>query len=193
MDRFIEFLSEYIDENRMKHSLETANKAVELAKTFGADEEKAYVAGLLHDVAKGKCKYGLNKLAKEYGVEIDEYERNNPELIHGKLGAKIVSVELSIKDEDILNAIRWHTTGRENMSLLEKIIYIADITEPSRDFKDIDKLRELSKKDINAAMIKSLSGVIEFVECRGLTLHPNSKKALEYLLKEEKEKLGYQQ
>lgn len=193
MDRFLEFLSGYVDENRMKHSLETANKAVELAKIFGADEEKAYVAGLLHDVAKGKCKYGLNKLSNEYGVEIDEYERNNPELIHGKLGAKIISVELGINDEDILNAIRWHTTGRENMSLLEKIVYIADITEPSRDFKDIDKLRELSKKDIDAAMIKSLSGVIDFVECRGLTLHPNSKKALEYLLKEEKEKLGYQQ
>lgn len=193
MDRFLEFLSGYLDENRMKHSLETANKAVELAKIFGADIDKAYVAGLLHDVAKGKCKYGLNKLAKEYGVEIDEYERDNPELIHGKLGAKIVSAELEINDEDILNAICWHTTGRENMSLLEKIVYIADITEPSRDFKDIDKLRELSKKDIDAAMIKSLSGVIEFVECRGLTLHPNSKKALEYLLKEEREKLGYQQ
>jgi len=192
MDRYFEFLSSYIEKKRLEHSVATAQTAVELARIYGADEKKAYIAGLLHDVAKGKCKYGLNKLAEEYGVDIDEFEHYNPELIHGKLGAKIVSAELNIDDEDILNAICWHTTGRENMSLLEKIVYIADITEPSRCFMNIDKLRKLAKEDIDAAMIQSLSGVIEFVESKGLSLHPNSKKALNYLLKEENKKLELQ-
>ena len=99
--------------------------------------KKAYIAGLLHDVAKGKCRKGLKKIAQQYSVDIDEFESINPELIHGKLGAKMVEIELGVDDEDILNAICWHTTGRENMSMLEKIVYIADLTEPGRDFENI--------------------------------------------------------
>lgn len=185
MDKYTEFLATYLDEKKIQHSVDTADKAVELAKIYGADTNKAYIAGLLHDVAKGKCKYGLQKLAKEYNVNVDEFERTNPELIHGKLGAKIVSYELKIQDEDILNAICWHTTGRENMSTLEKVVYIADCTEPGRDFEGIEELREVAKENLDNAMIMALKGVIKFVEYRGLSLHPNSTKALEFLLKEE--------
>ena len=186
MDRYLAYLTDQIDEKKMRHSLATAQQAVELAKIFGVDEKKAYIAGLLHDVAKGKCRYGLQKTAKEYCVDIDEFERDNPELIHGKLGAKMVEKELGITDEDVLNAICWHTTGRENMSMLEKIVYIADLTEPGRDFKNIDKLRKIAKKDIDEAMIMSLKGVMDFVKSKGFTLHPNSEKAYKLLKKEEK-------
>ncbi len=138
MDRYLEFLSNQIDEKKLRHSIATAKQAVELAKIYGQDENKAYIAGLLHDVAKGKCRYGLEKTALEYCVDIDEFELSNPELIHGKLGAKMVEKELGIDDEDILNAICWHTTGRENMSMLEKIVYIADLTEPGRNFDNVE-------------------------------------------------------
>ena len=128
----------------------------------------------------------MKNIAEQYSVDIDEFENINPELIHGKLGAKMVEKELGIDDEDILNAICWHTTGRENMSMLEKIVYIADLTEPGRDFDNIEKLRTLARKDIDSAMIMSLKGVMDFVKSRGFTLHPNSEKAYELLKKEEK-------
>jgi predicted HD superfamily hydrolase involved in NAD metabolism len=185
MDRYISFLSTYIDEKRMIHSIGTAKQAVKLAKIYGENEEKAYIAGLLHDIAKGKCDIESENIAEEYGISIDEAELINPELIHGRLGAKIVSKQLKIDDEDILNSICWHTTGRENMSLLEKIIYIADLTEPSRQFENIDIVRRLAEKDIDKAMIYALKCVIDFVQCEGYALHPNSKKAYEYLIKED--------
>ncbi len=192
MDAYIAFLSNYIDEKRMAHSIGTAQQAVKLAKIHGESEQKAYIAGLLHDVAKGKSEQELKKLAREYEIEVDEIEQNNSELIHGKLGAKIVSEQLQIYDEDILNAISWHTTGRENMSLLEKIVYIADITEPGRQFENIEAVRELAKKDIDAAMIHALECVIVFVQRKPFALHPNSKKAYDYLKKEEQNKFELQ-
>lgn len=192
MDRYIAFLNKYIDEDRLLHSVGTAEQAVSLAKIYGENEEKAYIAGLLHDIAKGQCRHGFAKLAKEYKIEIDEFEKANPELIHGKLGAKIVAEHLGIDDVDILNAICWHTTGRANMSLLEKIVYIADLTEPNRNFADIDVVRELALKDIDASMIYALNCVIDFVQCKGFALHPNSTEAHEYLLKEEKNKFELQ-
>lgn len=190
MDRYLAFLADHIDEKRLIHSKGTAKQAVILAKLHGADEEKAYIAGMLHDVAKGKCEHGLISLARQYSIFADEYELLNPELIHGKLGARMVRDHLGIVDEDILNAICWHTTGRANMSLLEKIIYIADLTEPTREFENINLIRESAMKDIDLAMIIALKSVIEFVQSNGYELHPNSREAHEYFIKEEKKKLG---
>jgi predicted HD superfamily hydrolase involved in NAD metabolism len=114
-----------------------------VAKKYGADKNKAYIAGLLHDVAKGLSADSLKAIASENGIKVDEHEVNNPKLLHGKVGAAIVSRELGINDEDILSAIKWHTTGHKNMTLLEKIIYLADIIEPGRNFPETDALRAL--------------------------------------------------
>jgi predicted HD superfamily hydrolase involved in NAD metabolism len=179
------FVKNRINEKRFEHSLNTANEAAALARMYGADENKAYLAGLLHDVAKGLPASALESIAAESGVEIDEYESSNPELIHGKIGAAIVSRELGINDEEILSAIRWHTTGHKNMSLLEKIIYLADIIEPGRNFPETDALRLLAHKDIDEAMLKGLEHVMEFVNKKGLTLHPNSVEAFEDIKKSE--------
>ena len=124
------FLNKSVDKKRAVHSKNTAKEAVKLANKYGVDAQKAYVAGLLHDVAKGQCRFGLRNLAKQYELTIDEFEMRNPELTHGKLGALMVNRQLGIKDKDILSAIRWHTTGRANMSMLEKVIYVADLIEP---------------------------------------------------------------
>ena len=130
-----QYLHEHLDDSRLQHSRNTAKVAVELARKYGADEHKALVAGLLHDVAKGVCQNGMLNVAEQYHVDADEVEKANPELLHGKLGAAMVKTDLGISDDEILSAIRWHTTGRANMSLLEKIIYLADLIEPSRSLQ----------------------------------------------------------
>jgi predicted HD superfamily hydrolase involved in NAD metabolism len=181
----IGYLKENIDEKRLAHSLGTAREAVKLAKLHGANAEKAHLAGLLHDVAKGKCRHGLEKYAKIYHIKIDEYEKVNVELIHGKLGAAMVKEQLGIDDEEILSAIRWHTTGRAGMSLLEKVIYLADLIEPGRDFEGIEAIRQIAYQDIDKAMRMALDQVMCFVRSKGFALHPNSLEAYNDYKKEE--------
>ncbi len=181
-DELISYLNNNLEPQRVVHCINTANMAVRLAKIHGADANKAYIAGLLHDIAKGMCAQGLLKIAPEYGIEPDEYEKNNNELLHGRLGAAIINRLFNITDSDILNAVRWHTTGRAGMSLIEKIVYIADLTEPSRKFEDLDSIRELAKKDIDAAMRLALQKVMQFVKRKGFALHPNSIMAYNDLL-----------
>ena len=95
MDKYLKFLKSCVDKKRLKHSVATAKTAVELARIHGADEKKAYIAGLLHDAAKGRCSSGLTRLAEEYGEKLDAYEHFNPELIHGKVGeAELAALRL---------------------------------------------------------------------------------------------------
>ncbi len=181
----ISYLKENIDEKRLAHSLGTAKEAVKLANKYRADAKKAHIAGLLHDVAKGKSQCGFKKYADQYGIDIDDIEAKNTELIHGKLGAAMVKEQLNIDDEDILCAIRWHTTGRAGMSLLEKIIYIADLIEPGRHFEGIEGIRVVAYQDIDKAMLLALEQVMCFVRSKGFALHPNSLEAYNYFKKEE--------
>jgi predicted HD superfamily hydrolase involved in NAD metabolism len=183
-EEIISYVKNKIGNKRFLHSINTAKEAASLAKRYGADENKAYIAGLLHDVAKGIPNEALETAAAENGIEIDEYEKKNPVLIHGKVGAAMVRKDLGIDDGEILSAIKWHTTGYKNMTLLEKIIYLADIIEPGRNFKETNKLRETAYKDIDKAMALGLSHVMSFVRSRGLTLHPNSIEAYESLITE---------
>jgi len=176
-----QYLQTHLDAGRLQHSKNTAEVAAALAKKYGADERKALVAGLLHDVAKGLCRHGMLNVAQQYHVDVDEVEKANPELIHGKLGAAMVKTDLGIDDEDILSAIRWHTTGRADMSLLEKIIYLADLIEPGRNFAGLDEIRELAYIDIDEAMQAALKQVMDFVVSRGFTLHPSSVEAYQYI------------
>lgn len=184
-DNYSEFLKNRLNEKRYIHSVNTAKEAVNLSKIYGVDERKAYTAGMLHDTAKGLPSEELIKIATENGIEIDEYEMVNPELIHGKIGSFIIRNELGINDKDILSAIEWHTTGHADMSILEKIIYLADIIEPGRTFKKVDEIRRLAYIDIDKAMIVSLSEAIDYVHSQGLILHPKSVEAYEFLIKSE--------
>ncbi len=185
VDEIKEFVRRRINEKRFTHSVNTANEAVSLARKYGADVDKAYIAGLLHDVAKGLSPVMLKIIAEKYCLEVDEYEQNNPELMHGKVGAAIVASELGITDEEILSAIKWHTTGHKNMTLLEKIIYIADIIEPGRNYTQTEALRHLAYEDINEAMKTGLMHVMGYVKSQGFSLHPNSIEAYEHLINTE--------
>ena len=181
----IGYLEKGIDKKRLEHSINTSKEAAVLAKLFGADVDKAYKAGLLHDIAKGKSTNELREIAKECDRSLDEFELANPELAHGKIGAEMIRKQLGITDKDILSAIRWHTTGRANMSVLEKVIYISDIIEPGRKFMGLEDIRKLAYKDIDADMVLTLEYVMRFVHSKGFALHPKSIEAYKYYKKEE--------
>ena len=170
----IDTLKSYIDEERLAHSKSTAQTAVELAVRFGADEEKAYTAGLLHDIAKCLSREKLLFLSDKYSYKLSDVEKKNTKLLHGPLGALILKNELGIKDEDILSAVQYHTTGRPNMSLLEKIIYIADLIEPLRKFNGITEIREIAENDIDLAVHLASRRVLEYILKEDAAIHKNT-------------------
>lgn len=174
---------------RFRHTQGVAQEAVRLAERYGADKDKAYLAGLLHDCAK--CYTDEEKLAmcEEYNVPLDDILSRQPDLAHSFLGAALARAEYGVEDEDIINAIAYHTTGRENMTLLEKIIYIADYIEPNREpFKGLEEIRELAYKDIDKAVEYSLHNTIDYNVKKKRIIHPLSIKALDFYREENNEK-----
>ncbi len=166
---------------RFKHTRGVAQEAVRLAKRYGADTEKAYIAGLLHDCAK--CYTDKEKIAlcEKYNVPLDDILFKQPDLVHSFLGAALAKAEYGIEDEDIINAIAYHTTGRKDMSLLEKIIYIADYIEPNREaFDGLEEIRKLAYEDIDKAVEFSLENTIGYNVNKKRIIHPLSMEALEY-------------
>lgn len=163
---------------RFLHSQSVAKKAVELAKIYGEDEKKAYFAGIMHDCAKNLSRERMEKKCADYDVVLDEYEIKNPALIHAKLGEMVARYEFFVRDEDILNAIKWHTLGRPEMSRLEKIIYVADMIEDNRSFDGVERLREIAKQDIDRAVYECAKMTIEFNEKNNHRVHPMAYKVL---------------
>ncbi len=167
-----EQLKTLLTPERYAHSLGVMETAVDLAKIYGADVEKAKIAGLLHDCAKnlddvyGRC--------RDLEVDLDEFEMKSPPLVHAKLGAEIAKIEFGITDSEILEAIRWHTIGKENMTLLEKIVFVADLTEPGRTYPDAGALRELSRENLDLALYKCVLATVEINKQRGNPVHPNA-------------------
>ena len=154
-------LSKILDEKRYEHTLGVAYTAASLAMRYNADIKKAETAGLLHDCAK--CMENDKKLniCEKHKIEISEAEMKNPFLLHAKVGAYVARKKYDIKDEDILNAIRYHTTGRPAMSLLEKIVYIADYIEPGRNHaSNLDEVRTLAFQDLDSALIVILNDIL---------------------------------
>lgn len=162
-----------LSEKRYRHSLGVAKAAKELAAKYGCDEEKAYIAGLLHDCAKGYSIEEQIALCKKLGVSLDNHTLNCPPVIHGFLGAKIAEKEYGISDTEILDAIRYHTVGRAEMTLLDKIIYIADMTEENRDFEDVEELRKTADKGLDEAILLSVEKQFKLQAKRRGTIHPN--------------------
>lgn len=166
-------LKDNLPEKRYIHSLGVADEAKRLAALYGANEEKAYLAGLLHDCAKGILNDKQIEECDRRGVEIDEWIRKCPQVAHGFLGVEIAKTEYGISDSEILNAIKYHTVGRYGMTLLDKIIYIADMTEINRDFEGVDELRKAVDKDLDEAILISIAKQFGLQEKRRGVIHPN--------------------
>ena len=169
-----EKLSKVLSEKRYTHSVYVSHTAVDMAKIFGVDINKAFLAGLIHDCAKYMSYDEMTDTAKRYGYTFDGITLACPGVMHADVGVLLAQYEYGINDEEILNAIRYHTVAREGMTPLEKIIYIADMTEPMRDFDGVDRLRELSKSDLDKAFFEALRQSLDFNIKKKNIIHPNT-------------------
>ncbi len=173
-EAFIKKLKAALPEKRFKHCKGVRDTAVMLAEKFGADAEKAYIAGIFHDCAKGmKISEQLEK-CREYKLELDDITLSCPPVIHAPLGAETARREYGICDEEILNAIRRHTVGGHGMTLLDKIIYTADMIEPGRDFDGVDKLRRAAQNDINEVFFLCVRQSLLFNIKANKPIHPDT-------------------
>ena len=167
-----EKLGQVLSEKRYTHSVYVAHTASDLAERFGYDRNKAFIAGLIHDCAKYMTYDVMLQTAKQYGYTLDETTLHCPGVIHADIGALVEEHEYGISDTEILDAIRYHTVARKGMTLLDKIIYLADIIEPNRDFDGVDVLRELSKKDLDKAFFEALKFSLGYNLKKETIIHP---------------------
>ena len=171
----------YLKPKRMPHVLGTELEAVRLARMYGADETKARIAALLHDCTKKLEMPEQLELCREFGIELDELEQRALKLLHSRTGAEIARRVFDVDDE-IYSAIRWHTTGRANMTKLEKILYLADYIEPSRNFDGVEPLRKVVYEDLDKGLLLGLQMTVEEMEAMGNPVHHNTLDARNYLI-----------
>ena len=180
-DEILDYLKQKLSKKRFHHTLGVAYTATALAMCYGADLRSAEIAGLLHDVAKPLNAEEELDFCKKHKLKISEFEKKNPFLLHGKIGSLIAKNKFGIEDEDILNAICHHTTGRPEMSLLEKIIYIADYIEPSRTVQpNLETIRKMAYEDIDGALILILKDTLEYLDKKGGAIDPMTKITYDY-------------
>ena len=176
-------LAKQLDSKRYEHTLGVAYTAAALAMRYDYDIMKAFEAGLLHDCAKCMTHEERLNYCKKNNLEVTEIEKKNPSLLHAKVGADLSNRKYGIIDEDICNAVRFHTTGRPDMTLLEKIIFIADYLEPHRcEAEDLPIVRKQVFVDIDSALRTILSDTLVFLEKSGNEIDPMTVKTYEYYI-----------
>lgn len=179
-------LENKLSKKRLKHSIGTMRAAEMLAKRYGANIEKAKMAGVLHDYAKELSDDEMLKYANEFSV-LSGIKLGEPlNILHGSVGAKLVSKRYDILDEEILSAITWHTIGKPNMSLLDKIVYVSDLIEENRKFPDVDFYRELAFNNLEKSLIYSFDFAIKHLMKKNMLINKNTIEARNYLILEEK-------
>ena len=177
-------LKEMLPERRLKHSLNVSKCAVKLSEIYKCDKQKAEIAGLVHDCAKYFTDEQIEDCVRKFNIELDPLEVNNLALSHSVIGSYVAKEVFDIDDEEIINAIKYHTTGRENMSLLEKIIYMADLIEEGRKVPRVEELRELTfSGKLEEALILSFNNTIKFVIDNNQLIHPRTVSARNYILR----------
>ncbi|WP_123052953.1 bis(5'-nucleosyl)-tetraphosphatase (symmetrical) YqeK [Clostridium sp. JN-1] len=181
-DQIIDYLKDNLKDARYEHSLSVRDTAVKLAEIYGADIEKARIAGLSHDCAKNMSNDDLLSIALSHNINVDNVYKENPKLLHGFIGAVVAKEKMGIEDEEILSSIAYHTTGKRDMNLLEKIIYIADYVEPLRNFPGVDNLRKEVTYDLNKAMLMAFNNTIKYVIEKEQLLHVNTIEGRNYIL-----------
>lgn len=183
-------LKKELDSERYAHTLGVMYTAASLAMCHGADVGEAMTAGLLHDCAKGIPNEQKIEKCKQYHLDISEVEYANPGLLHAKLGAFLAVQQYQVESEDVIHAISAHTTGRPGMSLLEKIIYIADYMEPGRaELPNMKEVRKLAFHNIDECLYRILKDSLIYLASKKLPIDPMTQKTYEYY----KEKLGKQE
>lgn len=177
------YIEKNLKEKRLAHTYSVAAEAVKLAERYGEDTETAEIAALFHDMFRSTPVAALNMYIRQLGLPKNIMD--NPNLSHGKVAAVVMKKDYGIEDEDILNAVSYHTTGRAGMSRLEKIIFLADAIEPGRSYPTVEETRRLAYIDLDRACINSLERTVDYISGIGEYLDPDTINAIKDL----KEKL----
>ncbi len=178
---FLEILKSRLTPQRLYHSICVAEKAQFLAEKFGYDTEKAYTAGLIHDIMRYEPAEKMIELIESDGQQLTESEKNITVTLHAVAGEVYLRKILNVTDNDILSAVRYHTTGKENMSLLEKIIYVADLTSEDRAYPDVEEVRVMAEESLDKTCLRGLSFTIEDNARKCRPIHIDTVKAFNYL------------
>jgi predicted HD superfamily hydrolase involved in NAD metabolism len=170
-----------LSEERYEHTLRVADTAEDLAQAHDLDTDRVRLAALLHDAAREMGPEEFLDLAQEWHLHVGEPERQSPKLLHGPVAAELARRELGVDDEEVLRAIRAHTTGRPGMGPLALVLYVADKIEPARDYPSVGRLRALAREDLRRAAEESLRRAIAHNLERGKATHPASLAMLDWL------------
>jgi predicted HD superfamily hydrolase involved in NAD metabolism len=180
-EHMLSLVRQHLTEQRYQHTLGVLESAIELARQYGADVEKAEQAAIFHDYAKFRNEKEMMQIIKDTPNMPQDLLHYHKELWHAPVGALLVRKEAGIKDDEVLKAIFYHTTGRPHMTLLEKIIYLADYIEPGRVFPGVDQVRALAKSNLNQALLSAMERTILFIEKKGESVYPLTRQAFEAL------------
>lgn len=179
---FLEEIKKRLNPDRLYHSLNVADEAKKLAKHYGADEQKAFTAGLLHDILKNTPDSELLQYFERNGIMLTETERASRKTWHAMAGADFLRRELHVTDEDILSAVRWHTTGRAGMTLLDKVLFVADFISADRDYPGVERMREKAYVSLEDAMLEGLQFTINELVENAWPVHEDSIRAYNKLV-----------
>ena len=175
------YARERLSNKRYAHTQRVAETAERLAEFHGLDSKKARLAGLLHDAAREVGKEELLRVAEEDDLAVGDFEHERPMLLHGRVAAELARRDLGVKDGEILDAVRAHTTGEPEMGPLALTLFVADKIEPEREGPGVEDLRELARKDLSRSAHAALQGSLSHNEERGRPAHPKSLETLRWL------------
>jgi len=183
MDSIYSYIEKHSSENRKDHTDRVVATADKLAVQYGADRSKTKIAALCHDLYRGVKDDALNIYVKQ--LALPQKYLYNANLAHAKIAAIMIKKDFGINDEDILNAVSYHTTGRAGMSILEKVIFLADSIEPGRNYPGVDEIRKIAETDLDRACLMCLERTIDYINKKGYFLDPDTLDAREWFLKKE--------
>lgn len=181
-EKALQIVKEQLTEHRYQHTLGVMETAIQLAEKYGANPKQAEQAAIFHDYAKFRPKDEMKNIIVEQKMPADLLYFNS-ELWHAPVGAYLAEKEAGITDPEVLDAIRYHTSGRIGMKLLDKIIYLADYIEPGRHFPGVDEVRDLAAKDLDIALIQSIKNTIQFLMKKNQPIYPDTFQAYNNLVK----------
>ncbi|MFC7060702.1 bis(5'-nucleosyl)-tetraphosphatase (symmetrical) YqeK [Halobacillus seohaensis] len=181
-NELLDFVRPHLKQSRYEHTVRVTDTALELAERFGGDVHKVEIAAILHDFAKHKPKEDLKQwILRDQRLSKDLLDYHH-ELWHGPVGAIMLESELELKDRSIQSAIACHTSGKKNMSTLDKIVFLADYIEPGRNFSGVEEVRELAKENLDEACLQALINTIQFLTNNQRSVYPDTFHAYNQLI-----------
>lgn len=179
----IDSLKSKLKSSRLKHSLSVAETARELALLYGADADKAYLAGIVHDCAKCYTDDELYDKLMMYNISVDDISYKNPKLLHAYVGAHEARLLYGIEDDEILDAVYYHTIGKADMPRLCAVVYLADAIEPLRSYEGVGAIRDKARTSLEQAVLMYTEMSMAFLMTKGEYIHPNALETRNYYLR----------